>query len=214
MVMKLRYPILFAVILLLSGPLSAQEKSGIQEMEGTSVKGKIGLTFSAFGESDVFQSEELVGAPGYDCEHHFAVGIVYLKPLNSWLELETGLEFTRHTISVIPNLPPQNDYSGRQEHLSLLSIPILVRATFLKYLFMNSGLIISSDASASSPIDSQTGFGPLLGAGVKYDFKCGGSLFVNPYIKCHSLVPLVPDDYHQRLMESGVRFGMTWQLPR
>ena len=68
------------------------------------------------------------------------------------------------------------------------------------------------DAGTSGPIDGQTGIGSMLGLRIKYDFKSGLSVFVNPYYKMHSLVPFSSGDNHQRLMESGFRFGLMYQL--
>jgi hypothetical protein len=68
------------------------------------------------------------------------------------------------------------------------------------------------DASTSSPVDSQTGIGSILGLGIKYGFKCGVTAFANPYIKMHSMISFSPDDNHQRLMESGFRFGLMYSF--
>ena len=82
----------------------------------------------------------------------------------------------------------------------------------MKYCFINGGLLLDIDAGTSRPIDSQTGIGSVMGLGIKYDFKSGFTAFVNPYYKLHSLVPFSSGDNHQRIMESGFRFGLMYSL--
>ena len=48
--------------------------------------------------------------------------------------------------------------------------------------------------------------------GIKYDFRFGGSLFFNPYGKIHSLVPFGGWKHHDRILESGWKFGFTYKL--
>lgn len=82
----------------------------------------------------------------------------------------------------------------------------------MKFFFVNGGLLLDLDANSSSPIDSQTGIGGLLNLGAKYDFDCEASIFVNPYLKFHSLIPFSPGDNQQKVYESGFRVGLTYNL--
>ena len=68
------------------------------------------------------------------------------------------------------------------------------------------------NAIKSEYIDSQTGIGGIIGLGLKYDSQLGVSVFVNPYFKAYSLIPFTEVDNHQRLMESGLRFGLMYKL--
>jgi hypothetical protein len=52
----------------------------------------------------------------------------------------------------------------------------------------------------------------LFGLAVKYDFDNGISVFVNPYSKIHSLLPFQLEQDPQRILESGVRIGFTYDL--
>ncbi len=183
-----------------------------QEKEIKFSTNKIGVTFSSFGENDVFRSDELVGAASYNSDYFFSMGINYLHPINKWLEVETGMEYSKHNIIIKPNLPPDMDNSLRKASFSLINVPLTVRANFLKYFFVNGGLIVDLDASTNSPIDSQTGIGALVGVSVKYDFTNGVSAFVNPYTKVHSLIPFLDTKYHQRIWEDGIRLGITYSL--
>ncbi len=183
-------------------------------MAEDSAGSKIGITFSSFGKNDLIRSEDLIGDASYSGDQFFTVGLTYLHPINKWLFFESGIEYSKHTIVIDPNLPPDIDSEPYKSDFSLINIPLALRANFLRYFFINGGLLIDIDASKESAIDSQTGFGGLLGIGANYDFKCGASIFVNPYIKSHALLPFSAEDNHQRLWESGVRIGLTYNLNR
>jgi hypothetical protein len=174
-------------------------------------KAKIGITFSAFSDNEVVRfSNSYVGDASYDANSSYTIGFTYLKPLNNWLEIETGIEYINGSITVHP--APMIQRAPHTDKVSFLNIPISVRASFWKYCFANGGLIIDTDLSLSSPIDAQVGVGAMLGVGLEYDFKSGISLFVNPYAKVHTLVPFSFNSYSQRFLESAVRFGITYQL--
>lgn len=183
-----------------------------QENETKQSHPKIGLSFSSFGENDVYTNDDLVGAASYDGDHFFTLGINYLHPLSKWLDVETGLEYSKHDVIIWPNLPPDMDNSPRKADFSLINIPVTLRANFLKYFFINGGLFLDIDASLNSPIDSQTGIGALGGIAFNYNFNNGLSAFVNPYTKVHSLVHTSGSQYHQRIWENGIRIGVTYEL--
>ncbi|NEW84122.1 MAG: porin family protein [Mariniphaga sp.] len=183
-----------------------------QNNEGKTHKGQIGITFSSFGENDVVRSQELIGSASKSGDSFYTFGINYLYKLNNTFDVETGIEYSNHKIIIKPMVIPNMDtYSPNYSaNLSLVNIPITLRFNFLKYCFINGGIIFEMDASTSSPIDGQTGIGSILGLGIKYEFKSGLSVFANPYIKAHSLVPFTSGDNHQRLLESGFRFGLMY----
>ena len=110
-----------------------------------------------------------------------------------------------------PNLPLI--YGGTVSHskFALITIPAAIRLNFLKYFFLNGGLFLGIDMSNSSPIDRQNGLGANLGLGLKYSFR-SISVFVNPYSKIHSLLPFTPAVHHQRLIESGFKFGVMFRM--
>ncbi len=173
---------------------------------------KIGITYSSFGENDVFRFDELDGAASYNSDQFFTIGFNYIHSLNQWLEAETGIEYSKHSFIIEPNLLPTMDYALRKADLSLINIPVTLRANFLKYFFVNGGLIVDIDASSNSSIDNQTGIGALMGVALKYDCKSGISFFLNPYTKIHSLIPFADTEYHQRIWENGIRLGITYNL--
>ena len=200
---------IFIIVFLL---LTNQVLLNAQEKTTKSIDGKVGITFSSFGDNDVFRSDELEGAASYDSDNFYTLGISYVYGLSKWLEIETSIEYSKHNIIINPNLTPDMDNLPRNANFSLINVPVTLRAGFLKYFFINGGLIIDIDASKNSPIDNQTGFGTILGLAIKYDFDFGISAFVNPYTKIHSLIPFADNDYHQRIWENGFRIGITYDL--
>jgi len=199
--MKLRKSVcLVLVFLCLSTLMSAQ-------------KGQLGITFSALSDNDVARFRSVIDDSSTDAGKSFTYGVSYLKPLNKWLELETGLEYLSCPIETKSIVGTVNGVTTltRSATLSMLTAPVTVRANFLKYFFVNAGVLLDIDVSSNSIINSQTGLGSLLGLGVKYDFKNGISVFVNPYAKIHSF-PLSFDRDQQHFMESAVRFGIAYKL--
>ena len=188
--------------------------SGTAQQSQNNNYGKIGLTYSSFGTNDIIRFQELDGAASYNSKNFFVFGLNYVSPLNTWLSIETGLEYAKHTITVNPNLPPDVDDTAYDADLAFLEIPVSVRADFLKFFFVNLGLITDFDISNNSPVDNQTGIGLIAGIAAKYDFKFGLSLFINPYLKAHALIPFTNNNYQQHMMESGFRFGITYELKK
>ncbi|HEY5507997.1 MAG TPA: outer membrane beta-barrel protein [Paludibacter sp.] len=199
--MKLRKSVcLVLVFLCLSTLMSAQ-------------KGQLGITFSAMSDNGVARFRSMEDDSSTDAGKSFTYGISYLKPLNKWLDIETGLEYLScpiETKSIVGTINGVTTLT-RSGTLSMLSTPVAVRANFLKYFFVNAGLLLDIDVSSNSIINSQSGLGSLLGLGVKYDFKNGISVFVNPYSKIH-LFPLAFERDQQHFMESAVRFGIAYKL--
>ena len=176
-------------------------------------KEQLGITFSALSDNDVARFRSVIDDSSTGAGKSFTYGISYLKPLNKWLDIETGLEYLScpiETKSIVGTINGVTTLT-RSATLSMLSAPVTVRANFLKYFFVNAGLLLDIDVSSNSIINSQSGLGSLLGLGVKYDFKNGISVFVNPYSKIH-LFPLTFERDQQHFMESAVRFGIAYKL--
>lgn len=180
----------------------------------SSLQGRfVGITFSSFGDNELVRFDnDLVGFPGTSGKHFYTLGLDYLVALNKTFDLETGFEYSRHKMMVDPNLPPSMDRSEYPIYLNILTVPVSARVNFLKYFFFSAGGMLNLDVSGSGGADSQTGIGARVSLGMKYDFESGISAFVNPYMKAVGLLPFVPDDYHQRLMESGWRLGILYRL--
>jgi len=177
-------------------------------------KAEVGITFSALSDNSIARfGDDYMSDSGTDAGKSYTFGITYLKPLNKWLNVETGIEFLQSKASIHSIVSTTSGVTTvfRYGTLSLLNVPLGVRANFWKYCFVNGGVFLDIDVSSNSPVQTQTGLGSLLGFGLKYDFKTGISLFVNPYMKIHSF-PLSFQTDQEHLLESAVRFGVSYKL--
>lgn len=179
-----------------------------------SSKGAIGITFSGLGANEAFLFESIYGGGGYDGKGYFSLGITYVRPLTQYIDIETGVSYSQYKYrfsnsSLGPEGPdPFNLKNG------VVDIPLTIRWKFLKYLFLNGGLLIAIDTGMDNYLDSQTGIGGLVGVGAKYDLtNIPIGLFINPYIKINNLIPISLEKYHWRTTESGFRIGVVYYLP-
>ena len=179
---------------------------------------RIGITYSTFGEHRIVRFQETED-PGYSIQANsnsrgdqfYVAGLNYLYQLNKVLEFETGIEYANHKFYIV-STDPLIDAKGIKTTISVINIPLSLRVNFARYFFINGGLNVDINATKSEYIDSQTGIGGIIGLGLKYDSQLGVSVFVNPYFKAYSLIPFTEVDNHQRLMESGLRFGLMYKL--
>ena len=177
-------------------------------------KAEVGITFSALSDNSIARfRNDYISDSGTDAGKSYSFGITYLKPLNKWLEVETGIEFLQSKASIHSIVSTTSGVITvfRDGTVSLLNVPLCVRANFWKYCFVNGGVVLDIDVSSNSPVQTQTGLGSQLGFGLKYDFETGASLFVNPYMKIHSF-PLSFQTNQEHLFESAVRFGVSYKL--
>ncbi|MFT3903051.1 MAG: outer membrane beta-barrel protein [Niabella sp.] len=176
-------------------------------------KGAIGITYSGLGVQEPFYFENLVGTGGYDDKGYYSLGITYTRPITRRLDLETGISYSRYkylfsNASAGPGVVEPFDITN-----AIVDIPVTVRWNFLRYLFLNGGMIIGIDTGIENNLDSQSGIGAMLGIGAKYDFKKTPiGIFVNPYAKAHALIPFSPEKYNERTLENGFRFGIVYHL--
>ncbi|RNC64231.1 outer membrane beta-barrel protein [Proteiniphilum sp. X52] len=202
----------FLIGLLLSVPLSWQGNLNAQSTFSGS-KGAIGITYSGLGDNDAFHFESLDGAGGYVGKGYYSLGITYIHPLAKRLDIETGISYGKYryqfsNASLGPDAPEPYKVTN-----TVVDIPVTARWAFLKYFFLNGGLLLGIDTGKENHLDSQTGIGATIGVGAKYDLKnTGVSLFVNPYYKIHNLIPFSMGNYHLRTDESGFRLGVVYHL--
>jgi hypothetical protein len=197
----------FKLILIIC--LSAMQTSLIAQKE---LSNKLGITFSSFGANDIVGDISYTNY-NYKATSFYTAGFSYIRGLNKWLEIETGLEYSKHTIQIIPTVFPDMEIfmQTQKTKLSLFNLPVTLRANFLKYFFVNGGLFFDVDMSNNIHIENQTGIGGIVGLGANYDFKIGLSVFLNPYIKAHSWIYT---EKQQKILEKGFRLGITYDLHR
>lgn len=190
-----------------------------QSNHGQTMESRIGVTYSTFGEHSIVRFRETEEDAGYSIQGNsnsrgdqfYVAGINYLYPLSNVIEFETGIEYANHNF-FISSTDPLIDADGIKTSISVINIPLSLRVNFARYFFINGGLNVDINTTKSEYIDSQTGIGGIIGFGLKYDSQSGISVFVNPYFKAYSLIPFTEVENHQRLMESGLRFGLMYKL--
>lgn len=174
--------------------------------------GKFGVSFSSFGGSDLFPFQSIDGNAGYDSKGYFAVALNYVRDINRWLDFETGIEYAKYKMATSGGsltgvyIPPQ------KFDVQVINIPLTVRANFWNYFFANGGLLVDIDVTKNRDADAQNGLGAMMGIGGNYDFPSGVSVFVNPYVKVHSLLHFGSDNIHYRLGNVGVRLGVMYNF--
>lgn len=166
-------------------------------------KASVGLTFSSFGDLGFMHSTDLVGAPSYEIGQFYTLGFVLLLPVNEWLDFEGSVEYKRFNVVITP--APGLGFPSRTDKISMVDVPLLLRANFFKYAFVNGGLVISNSNSVSA-INS-SGIGGKLGIGLKYQFQRIG-FFVNPYTSVNPIIGFSSDS-QDRMLEFGIRLGLT-----
>lgn len=174
---------------------------------------QISITSPVFGKSEAIYFQELAGAASTSGSGLSGFGIGLLQPLNAHWSLETGLEYTRHSLRLIPNVPPGSNIAETDFKIDLITLPLGARLQVFKGVFLNSGFLFDVDLSKNKVADSQTGIGTVLGFGVHFSLGKTLSIFANPYFKAHGLIPFSKDNYPQRLMESGIRIGLGFNIP-
>lgn len=172
-------------------------------------KGELTVSISK-GTSEILRSK-LEGAGSYDGDGFYGVGISYLKPLNSWLDIEAGVNYSKHKIMFTSHLHQDGGKTFSRSNLQTVSIPVAFRANFLKYLFVNLGAVADFETKHGM-LDNQSGIGAMAGIGFKYGFTPKVSAFVNPFLQQHAIIPFRPENYQQRMLDAGVRLGVGLKL--
>jgi hypothetical protein len=154
-----------------------------------------------------------IGDFGYVEKPSKSFGLGYIRQINKTLSLETGLRYSQTDIeeSVI-------SYGGSglrlHDQLNMVSIPLLAKLTFLKYLYIDMGFDIDfqTNYSSASVAPSQSGVGLEAGIGAKYSYK-SVILFVSPYLQHHSITRFGSNNGQNfELMSTGVKFGLGYNF--
>lgn len=153
---------------------------------------------------------ELDGAGSYDLEKSRNFGVKYLRQISKNLFFETGINHFSSTAKTTPSFTGYNNVNPSYEDFKLISVPLNVNYTFLKYFFVNGGTILSFQNTKNS-FDKQTGLGLNVGIGAKYYFK-NFLVYINPNLKQYATVPFKKENYQQRLtgFELQIGFGYTF----
>jgi hypothetical protein len=199
---KLLDSILFSGLLLLTFSCFAQTPSILKK--------RIGVHYSLLGANHIFTFQSLEGSAGYTNNGTFSIGLNYERPINDKLLFESGIDYAKHDFIVKPAYMGEGTPASHNESVNMLSFPFLLKVTLGRYLYISGGALLDLDISKAKMVNNQSGLGVSGGLGGQYIFKSGLSLFVQPNLKLHSLVPFNLAKYHSRVLESGVKIGLSY----
>lgn len=175
-------------------------------------KNKIAVAYGA-AANGLFTSAEPEGRPSYDGRGAALYELQYLRNLTRHFSLETGMAYSLNKILVRPQVYPGLSQTGKKITISMISIPVRVRYTLLKYFFINGGPSIDFETHPGSNqiSDKQSGIGMGLGIGGQYHFG-KMTVFVNPFVQKHAILPFERTRFQRRLNEAGSKLGLAYNF--
>ena len=188
--MKNHRIVVVAAALLLTGMVGAQQK------------GIFGFAFSALNTNSLLRS----AAVNHDFTTSTGRGFIsfsadYWHPISNRLEFETGINYSMQSfLKTVSHRVDNGSLTAidLKENIDyhVINLPIGIRAEFLNYGFINGGLLI--DIARHEP-----GIGSYFGAGAKLESITGYGIYINPYVKMHSILPVNFHFNTDRILEAG-----------
>jgi len=153
-----------------------------------------------------------IGAAGYAGKGETLYGLNYTRNLSKSFSIETGLEYSTNNVlwdyedAYDPTFKPQ------KASIRIVSVPVYVNFTFLKYLFADAGVMADFETNyhSDSITPNESGIGLGLGIGGKYNFK-RVTVFVNPFLQTHAIIAF-QDKGGGTLSDTGVKFGIGYRF--
>ncbi len=175
--------------------------------------------FYGFAYNELIRNDNLDGAPSYKGKGSTIIGITYQKTIYKSLSLETGLEYSKNKIEIIPVYYPElrknssKNIVTNKADIHLVTIPVYANYTFLKYFYAKAGVLIDFETNRVEypKTDDQSGIGFGAGIGGQYTFQ-NFTLFVNPMIRFHAIIPNEKENHHQHITESGIKIGIAYNF--
>jgi hypothetical protein len=165
----------------------------------------------SFGENVIYRNDDLAGDGSREGKGYFMIEAKYSQIIRNWLSVDVGLNFSRHKLETTPAFMPGIDMTPTKGHVDLMSLPVGVQVGFLRYLFINAGVLLDMELN-NNIINHQSGIGVFGGIGAKYDFKCGVRFFVNSFFQQHSLIIFTSDKYPLKIFDSGLKIGVGYRF--
>jgi len=152
-----------------------------------------------------------IGDFGFNTKTGLALGLLYTKKITPYFSLQTGLFYQDDKAEENSILPGRGNINDDGD-LKIVSVPIIAKFTFFKYLYADAGLSIDKEINYTGnylTVD-QSGIGIEAGIGGQYTFR-RITLFINPYIKNYGLAHFnSKEDFN--LFESGFKFGVGYNF--
>lgn len=180
--------------------------------------------YTSLVNDNFFAYPHVLGADANANETGFLLlGLEYSLQLKKNLWLNAGAEFAKHMINVSywmdnPNIPQIPDNKGQ---LQLITVPVSVRLSFLKYFFIQGGVVFDKQVKNNvynrftgkdNVINDQSGIGALVKLGGQYRFKKHFTVFTGLYSEAHGLVFFNKPNFKKRLIDGGLRTGVQYRF--
>jgi hypothetical protein len=188
--MKFRY--IFLLAILVSDGAYSQSKNAVSLVYGTA--------------GNIVDIHEVKGDFGYNGGKAELFGLSYVRNLSTNFSLESGIIFSDNKTQLTSIQGSRGEFIYN-EHIKMLSVPILLRHNFLKYFYFSFGLTV--DMETNYPNDgsalNQSGLGYEMGLGGEYNFG-HLSLFAAPLFQAHGLIRF-NNNAIGNLLDGGIKFG-------
>lgn len=147
-------------------------------------------------------------------DNDYNIGLKYIQPINKWLNILGGIEFSNHQVksTFVSNPDPLGGptlVNINYDNVRFLSFPLCVQAKFLKYFFIRAGALVDVETKNNSDyLNNQSGIGLNGEIGVKYSFKNHLALFLSPFYQTHGTILFNNGKYAYKMNDTGVNFGI------
>jgi len=176
----------------------------------TQSKAHLSFFYSPY-HSEVIVKDGLLSDSGHTGKNGNLFELRYSHPVNTYLSLETGLQYSGNKVET--EYFPDGITHYMESEIKLLSVPVYANLTFLKYFYVEAGPTLDFEVQhkPQSSVQNQGGIGLAAGVGGKYTFK-RITVFINPFVQRHLLVSFSDDEIYERLIQSGLKFGVGYSF--
>jgi hypothetical protein len=146
---------------------------------------------------------------------YYNIGVNYTEPLNKWLSVLGGFEYSDHKIRTTywldnPNYPQP---SPTYEKIQLLSFPINIQTDFLKYFYARTGFTVDVEMKNNTTyFTHQSGIGLNFEVGAKYSFRDHVTVFLSPFFQTHGNILFHSERNAYKINTSGINLGIGYRF--
>jgi hypothetical protein len=184
----MKFKFILPALVLLSFQAFSQTKNNISLVYGVA--------------SNIVDIHGAIGDFGYSPESGTNFGLSYTHYLSKHFSLESGILYSNSYVRLSSIQGPRGEffYDG---YVKMISVPVLAKFTFLKYVFLQGGILLDhqTNYTRDGVINDESGVGLEMGIGGKYSIG-RVSVFVNPFVAKHG----TPGS--NNLLEAGAKFGL------
>lgn len=167
--------------------------------------------FAGGGDNDIFRFQELVGSGSVTGKGFWTAGADLRRLMGDHFSIGTGLSYSHQYYYTSP--APGIGGTDTPGSFGLVTLPVMVRADFLKWFFADAGALVAVQ-TGSSRVDDMSGLGATVGAGIQYRFKSDMFIRVRAYVAQYGLLHFSPEDHPQTLLNGGVTLGVGYRFIR